>query len=136
MSAISVTLRGRRAAERLMVDAVIITRRAPLTYPDTTTDGDTGKVTPNLTTVYTGPCKVQAAAASGSPTQVGEAELMASQLELHLPMSVTGVSADDVATITASAVDPDLVGRKFTIRAPMHASFKTARRLPLQELSS
>ena len=131
MSATSVALRGRIAAEALMLDAVTITRAGT-----PTTNPDTGVVTPSLTTIYTGIAKVQAASASGSPENVGEAERMASQLVLHIPMSVTGVTADDVATITASALDPDLVGKVFTIRAPMHKSFATARRFPLQELSS
>lgn len=136
MSASLLTLRGRRRAEALMLDACTITRRAAPVYPDTTTDGDTGKVTPSVTTIYTGPCKIQAADAAGSPTRVGEAELVTSSLTLHLPMSATGVTADDIAAVTASLLDPDLAGKVFTIRAPDHKSFKTARRFPLQELSS
>ena len=46
------------------------------------------------------------------------------------------LDADDRATAVTAALDPDLAGRVFTIRAPMHKTYATARRLPLQELSS
>lgn len=132
MSAITAVIRGRIAAERLMQDAVVI-KRPPLVPA---TNPDTGEVTPAPTTIYTGIAKIQAGGASGSPESVGEAELTTSQLVLHIPFSVTGVTTDDVCTVTASLLDPDLVGKVFTIRAPMHKSFATARRFSVQELSS
>jgi hypothetical protein len=130
VSATSVTLRGRAKAESLMQDACTVKRSS------STSDPDTGVVTPTYTTVYSGRCKFQEAAASGSPQDVGQAERMVSQRQLHLPMSVTGPTADDIATCTSSVLDPDLVGKSFTVRAPMGGTFKTARRFPLQELSS
>lgn len=114
-----------------MVDEVLIEHLS-----GQTTDPDTGVITPTWTTVYSGKCKVAQAAASGSPENVGEATVMASELQLHLPISATGVTTDDRATVVTSTLDPDLAGRKFTIRAPMHKTYATARRLPLQELSS
>lgn len=131
MSATTAVLRGRAAAEALMVDSVLVERRT-----GETTDPDTGEVTPTWTTVYTGRCKFAQAAASGSPENVGEATVMVSELMLHLPITATGVTADDRATAVTAALDPDLAGRVFTIRAPMHKTYATARRLPLQELSS
>lgn len=131
MSATTALLRGRAAAEALMVDEVLVERRT-----GETTDPDTGRITPTWETVYSGKCKVAQAAASGSPQNVGEATVVASELVLHLPISATGVTTDDRATVTTSTLDPDLAGKKFTIRAPMHKTYATARRLPLQELSS
>jgi hypothetical protein len=130
MSATSVTLRGRAAAERLMLDTCTIQRTASLT-----TDPDTGVVTPTYTTVYTGKCKVQQQSPASAPTVVGEASVFVGQLELHLPMSVTGVQPDDLATITACPLDADLVGRTFRLRGPAHKSYLTARRYPVVEVA-
>src|SRR5215470_11396952 len=101
MSATTAILAGQRAAEALMLDQVLVERRT-----GETTDPETGRVTPTWTTVYSGPCKVQQAAADGSPENVGEATVMASSLVLHLPISATGVTADDRATITTATLDP------------------------------
>jgi hypothetical protein len=109
MSATSVTLRGRAAAERLMLDTCTIQRTASLT-----TDPDTGVVTPTYTTVYTGKCKVQQQSPASAPTVVGEASVFVGQLELNLPMSVTGVQPDDL---------------------PAHKSYLTARRYPVVEVA-
>lgn len=130
MSASSVLLRGRAAAEALMVDTCTVRRS---TY---VTDPDTGVRTPTITVVYTGRCKVQQRSAAASPTDVGEAELLASQLELHVPVSAAGIHADDVATMNTSVLDPDLPGQVFTIRGEAHKSFLTARRLVVEELNS
>lgn len=131
MSAASVLLRGRQRAEELMIDACVITRAT-----GSSTDGETGVVTPTTTTVYTGPCKVQQAATTGAPKDLGEASVQLQQLQLHIPASATGVQVDDVATITASSFDADLVGKKFTVRGAAHKSFLTARRLDVQEIGS
>ncbi|HEX2551113.1 MAG TPA: DUF6093 family protein [Nocardioidaceae bacterium] len=131
MSATSALLRGRVAAEALMLDTCTIRRVA-----SSTSDPDTGVKTPTYTTVYSGKCKVQQRSTAANPTDVGEAELLASQLELHIPVSATGVRADDVATIDTSVLDPDLAGQVFTIRGEAHKSYATARRLTVEELNS
>jgi len=131
MSATSITLRGRRSAEALMLDTCTITRTT-----GSTTEPDSGVVTPTTTQVYAGKCKVQQSAGEGSPKELGEASVQMTQLQLHVPMSATGVAVDDVATITAAALDPDLVGKRFTVRGPLRASLKTARRLSVQEVGS
>lgn len=126
-----VLLRGRAAAESLMVDACTIRRRT-----GESTDDDTGFVTPTYTTVYTGRCKVQQQSASASPSDVGQDNVLIGQLELHLPAATTGPQPDDQATITASVNDADLVGRTFKLRGRPHKSFLTARRFPLIEVTS
>lgn len=131
MSAISATLRGRAAAQRLMVDACVIKRQT-----GSSTDRDTGIITPTYTTIYTGICKVQAAAASAGPSILGEAEVLIAELQLHIPVSADTVQSDDIATITASVLDPKLVGRVFRIRALSHKTFLTARRFSLIEITS
>ncbi len=131
MSATSVTLRGRAAAEALMADAVTIQRRT-----GETTDPDTGVVAPTYATVYAGKAKVQAAQFSGSPSTVGEAELLIAQMQVHIPMSATGVTSDDLVTVTASALDPELVGKTFRVRGASHKSYLTARRYSVIEVTS
>jgi len=131
MSAVSAMLRGRTAAEALMVDTCTVTRP----NPNPTTDG-TGHVIKTYTAVYTGKCKVQRQQSVARPQLVAEAEVFISRLELHLPTSVTGVASDDIATITASAHDPDLVGRVFHVRELAHKSFQTARRYQIIEVTS
>jgi hypothetical protein len=127
--------RGRTAAEALMVDACTIQHRT-----GETTDGELGTVVPTYAQVYAGKCKVQRQSRSGeasaSPTDVGEAGLLIGRLEVHVPMAVTGVAADDVVTITASALDPALVGQVYTVRGVLEKSFATARRLAVIEVKS
>lgn len=129
MSALSAVLRGRALAESLMVDACTITRRDGTS----TTNPTTGAVTPNVTTVYTGKCRVQNRAPRTQDPAAGEAVWVEHLLELQLPMSVTGVRTGDVATITASVLDPDLAGRRLRVSVPVHKSHATARRLPCVE---
>jgi Family of unknown function (DUF6093) len=129
VSATSVTARGRVAAEANMLDACTVRRVT------NTSDPDTGAATPSYTAVYTGKCKVQQRAPAAAPTDVGEAAVFVGQLELHVPTSVTGPQPDDLVTVTACALDPDLVGRTFRLRGPSHKSFLTARRFPMAEVS-
>lgn len=132
MSAASVTTRGRAAAEALMLDACTIARTT-----GSSTDPDTGVVTPTTSTAYTGKCKVQQSKVPiGEPKDLGEASILVVHLEVHVPMSATGIQVDDVVTVTASALDPDLIGRRFTVRGVAHKSFLTARRLDVQEVDS
>jgi hypothetical protein len=135
MSATSAVLAGRRAAEALMVDTCTIRR-----VTGQATDDTTGKVTPTYSTIYSGKCKLQALGSQGQaparPHSIAEAQVFLQQIELHVPMSVTGVQADDLVTVTASSLDADLVGRTWHVRALSHKSFQTARRFGLEEVLS
>ena len=132
MSATSVTLRGQVAALALMQDACTVTR-----ITGTSTDPQTGVVTPTLATVYTGKCKIQQVVTGGlaRPALVGEAQFYQLPLHVHLPMTVTGVQVADKVTVTASVLDPDLVGRSFWVKELFHKSFATARRLGVEEVT-
>lgn len=112
-----------------MVDTCTITRRDGTS----TTDPNTGVVTPNVTTLYMGKCRVQNRAPRTQDPIAGEAVWVEHLLELQIPMSVVGVRTGDAATITASSLDPDLVGRKLRITVPIHKSHATARRMPCTE---
>lgn len=133
MSATSLTLRGRARAEALMVDACAIVRRT-----GQTTDDLTGAVTPTTTAVYSGACKVQTAGAGslGDRTDAGEVTRDVLRMELHLPVvGSETVARGDIVTITASALDPALVGRTLLIRDLVHKSYLTARRLVVEEVT-
>jgi hypothetical protein len=101
------------------------------------TDTDTGVVTPTYSTVYSGKCKVQQSTPASGPTDSGEAAVYVSQLQLHVPVNATTalIAPDDLATITACPLDSGLVGKAFHLRAPAHKSFATARRFPMIEIS-
>lgn len=131
MSATTATLRGRLAAEALMVDTCTVRRRT-----GESTDPDTGVVTPTYSTIYAGKCRIQQRAGIARPATVGEAEVFLSRLELHVPTSVTGIASDDIATVGASALDADLVGRVFHVRELAHKTFATARRYSIVEVTS
>ncbi|MEU4399777.1 DUF6093 family protein [Micromonospora orduensis] len=131
MSAAAVLVRGRAAAEALMVDACVIRRDAGTTY-----DPDTGYPTESTSEVYVGKCRVQQQSASAGDRDVGEAALLLLRLEVQLPMSVVGVRVDDVVEVTASVHDPDLPGRRFRVRELAHKTHATARRLGVEEVTS
>ena len=122
---------GRRAAEARMTDTCAITR-----VTGQTTDMDTGQVVDVTEPVYSGPCRVQQRSTVASRVDVGEASLLLVALELHLPVAAsTDVHAEDAVQIVTS-VDPDLVGKHFTVKQVAHKTDATARRLGIQEVTS
>lgn len=129
MSATSITLRGRTRAEALMVDTCTITR-----VVSTTTDADTGVVTPTYSTIYTGKCRLKLPVAVARPITVGSAQEFSQHPILSLPATTTGVQVDDILTITASLLMPSLVGRVFHVRAVPGQSHMTAARFEVMEL--
>lgn len=126
-------MRGRALAEQLMVDTCTVTR-----ITGESTNEDTGVVTPTTSTVYTGRCRVQQSqlGADSTPADPGEAYVRLVAFEMQLPMSVVGLRIGDVITITASALDPDLVGRAFNILGLAHKTHATARRIQVQEVAT
>jgi Family of unknown function (DUF6093) len=96
------------------------------------------QVTPTYATVYSGACRVQAAAANwAGPTDVAEAALRLASFELQLPViGSEGIEIDDRVTILTCLNDADLVGRKFTITGVSRKSHATTRKLPLLEVLS
>lgn len=136
MSASSITLRGRAAAERDMLDACTVKR-----LTGSVADPELATIAPTYSTIYptsgVGKCKVQQAAPATGPTVVGEAEVFLGQLQLHLPVTdaTAAVAPGDLVTITTCVLDASLVGKTFKLRGPAHKSFATARRFPMVEVS-
>lgn len=132
MSREAALTRGRAFAEQGMADQCQIRR-----VVSETTDPASGVITPTYTTIYAGPCRLQHGEAQArEQTNVGQQYLLMLVLELQLPMSVTGLQVDDQVTVTASALDADLVGRVFAIRDLFHKTHATSRRLRIQERTS
>lgn len=130
LNATGALLRGRAAAEALMVDACVIERKT-----GESTSTTTGVVTLTYTTLYTGKCRVQQ---RGTETRVednAEQYDRMLRLEVQLPMSVIGLSVDDRITVTASVNDADLVGRQVWIRHLAHKTHATARRVIAEEMT-
>lgn len=123
--------RGRAAAERLMVDTCIIDRRS-----GSVLDEDTGQYVDTYTTVYSGKCRIQVTDPGGRAADAGEQTSQIQSLVLQVPMTVSGVKVDDRVSLTASALDPDLVGRTFRVSDLMHKTHATARRLPVEEVAT
>jgi hypothetical protein len=115
-----------------MVDTCAIKRADPVA---TTVDPETGDITPAYTTVYTGNCRLKLPTAVARPLTVGEAQEFLQHPILSLPATTTGVEINDIVTITASALMPQLVGRVFHVRARPGQSHMTAARFEIMEVA-
>jgi hypothetical protein len=131
MSATTITLRGRIAAEALMVDTCTIKRAASFA-----TDPETGIATPTYSTIYTGKCRLKLPVAVARPVTAGQAQEFTQHPILSLPATTTGILVDDILTITASLLMPSLVGRVFHVRAVPGQSHMTAARFEVMEIMS
>jgi hypothetical protein len=130
MSIEAAIARGRAAAEALMVDACTIQR------PGTETTSATGVVTPSLTSIYAGKCRLQVRQQTGAGQNIGEAYVIVERLELQLPMTTPALMEGDVVTMTASTLDPLLPGKKYTVRDTLAKTHLTSRRVTVLEVTS
>jgi hypothetical protein len=129
VSAVGAALRGRQAAEALMVDACTVTRPG-----EPVTDPETGNVTPGSTFVYSGPCKVQQTISQASNPTAGGHSFTVQDSRVDFPVSAGPLEVSDTVTITASALDPQLVGRVFRVAELFHKSYATAQRTRVEEV--
>lgn len=113
-----------------MVDACTITRPSGTS----TFNPTTGQSTPGSpTAVYTGACRVKPRDNADRVVQFGQEAVSFWPYLVSVPMSVTGIALDDVVTVTASALDPALVGLVLRVREVLSGSHLTARRLSCEE---
>lgn len=85
--------------------------------------------------VYSGKCQIQVTdSINVQGENVGEQRITTERVTLKIPVSAPAVPINSVATITAVAPvsDPALVGRKYRVTGSHAATFKTARRLPVE----
>ena len=131
----SVTIAGRGFLVRsgALVDTCKIERQTGMTE-----DPNTGIGTPVYALLYTGACRIQAAAANwAGPSDVAEAALRLASFELQVPVLGTeGLRIDDRVTVLTCLNDADLVGRVFSITGVSRKSHATTRKLPLLAVES
>lgn len=122
MDAQAVTLRGRLAAEALMIDTCLVERSV-----GEVTDPVTGVVSEGWKTVYTGVCKVQGRQAQATSPVAGGHAFTVEQLMIHLPVSAQS-RLDDRVTIVSATMDPDLVVATFRLTELARGTYRTADR--------
>ena len=128
MTATSALLRGRAAAESLMVDECVITRPG-----EVVTDPDSGEVRNSAETVYAGKCKVQSKNSATASPEAGGAVFTVVSRQVHIPVDDNLVIKDgDVVTITAAA-QAIRVGKQYRVEGFTPDTFDTAFRLPVKE---
>ncbi|MGP9528584.1 DUF6093 family protein [Glutamicibacter sp. AOP5-A2-18] len=118
----AITLRGREAAESLMLDTGLVERSLGLV-----TDPVTAVVSEVWETVYTGKCKLQGRQAQASTPDAGGHAFTVEQLMVHLPVSAQSLPGDRV-TVLSSVMDPDLVGLKLRLTELGRGTYRTADR--------
>ena len=126
MTAASATLSGRAAAEALMSDACTVTRgTATQTF-----DPATGEyVTTPGAQVYSGPCRVKPRDNTDRVVEAGGQAVSLFPFVVSVPISATTFEVDDVVTVTASQLDPAMVGLVLRVKQIATGSHLTARRL-------
>ena len=138
MGAVQLTKRGRAAAERLMVASCEI--RKPSTFGELAPDTGLRPETPGALVYgpgvapHFGRCKVQTYEAHESTPDSGGHQYSVQRYSVHIPAAAE-VDVDDMVTITAAALDPNLVGRRYRIAGYLHKTFATANRLQVDEVT-
>lgn len=128
MSAESLALRGRLAAEALMIDACRITRGG-----DVVTDPDTGAVTRPRTEVYAGKCQVQSKGLAAATPNAGGATFTVVPSVIKIPANAAQVRDGDEVEVTASKLNTFTVGKVYRVEGFTPDTFDTAFRLPVKE---
>lgn len=130
VSADELTARGRRAAESLMTDVVLVSRASgrPVTDPVT------GVVSVPSVEVYEGIGRVQGRATEAK-TVDGVQVYILSDLTVQLPVSVEPV-VDDEVRVVESLTEPHLVGRTFRVKSAPRKSHATMTRCEAEEVAA
>ena len=122
----------RAEAESLMRDTCMITRIDPDGTP--VFNSDTGLyVDPLPLTVYTGKCRVKGNARFDHVVQAGGQPVTLYRFAVSVPVGSITFKVDDIVHVTASALDPAMVGLNLRVRQPEFGSQITARRLGCEE---
>jgi len=122
--------RGRRAAERLMVDECLITRPGA-----TVTDPDTGQVTNEPgEQVYSGKCEVKTKDTVAAKPEAGEHSFTVVARVVKIPANSADVADGDVVTLTATRHTAFTVGKQYKVDGFTPDSLETASRLPVEEI--
>lgn len=140
MSVLAALASGQRAAEALMTDSGIMRRPSGRAAQDPVTGsqgpGFTDLFTLTADPVYGGGAKIQTRNLVTRDVEAGGRTTVTVRVELHIPISAPAVMVGDVWEHTAvgEGSDPQLVGRKFRVTAPVGKSKATARRFEVEEI--
>lgn len=116
-----------------MVDACTIAHPRP--QSEWTVNETTGVLTPTYATAkYTGRCKVQTSEPQESTSEAAGATFTVQRYSVHIPVGSCVPVVDDVVTITAAALDANLVGRQYRVVALLNKTAATAYRLSVKEV--
>lgn len=133
MSAASATLAGRRAAERLMLDAGTASRPTG----GTTYDPEMQTEVPAADPLFDSRCKIQARSLVVRTEEVGGRTAATIRLELHLPVDTDALQAGDLWTVTAPhALSTVPAGTVYRVSGPAEGSLATARRYEIERVTS
>lgn len=129
--AAGITRFGRSQAEALMQSTCEITR-----VTGTTVDPATGLEVKTTEVVWSGVCRLRYPYVRPQQVLADGQQLSKNRGILWVPVEGTGgIAADDVATITASDLDPDSVGMKLRVESQFAETHATSRRLPIEVMS-
>lgn len=131
MSAESITLRGRAAAERLMTDTLTITRASG----EPVTDPETFEVTYPRTGVYAGKGRIQSRDTDAEAVTQGAQDFTLGDSIVQVPVSVP-LAVDDEVLVTASQTDPLMVDRVFRVVVIPRKTHATMVRAGVEEVTS
>lgn len=132
MSAESAAVRGRKAAEKRMVDACIIRRGG-----DPVVDESTGAVTEGVgEVIYSGKCEVKTTSTVASSPDAGGHSFVEVSRVVKIPMNAADVRDDDEVELTASLLNSFTVGKKYRVEGFTPDTFETAARLSVKENTS
>ncbi|MCT9624289.1 hypothetical protein HWD94_04015 [Pseudarthrobacter equi] len=121
--------RGRRAAERLMVDECLIARPGAAV-----TDPDTGNVTNEPgRTIYEGKCEVKSKETVAANPEAGEHSFTVVARVIKIPANAADVADGDVVTLTVTRHNAFTVGKQYKVDGFTPDSLETASRLPVKE---
>lgn len=129
MTLTPLVIRGRAAAEELMLDECIVHRQG-----DLVTDMETGAVTRSRTVVYEGKCKLQQTLAQSRTSVGGEHEFTVQDIRWDTPVGSGPFRVDDLVTMTAAELDGQLVGREYRVAGRFNKSAATAQRIRVEEV--
>jgi hypothetical protein len=132
VTASSVLVRGRAAAERLMVDTCLIRRSA-----GKVTDPETGQQVVTWIDVYEGKCQVQQVDKEDRAQDLAAAHVVVLRRTVKLPVAASaGVREGDQTRILTCVHDPDMADRVFMVKAEHAKTYATARRVSVEEVTS
>lgn len=123
---------GRRAAERLMVTTVTVTR----TSGTPIFDEETGEYITPTVTVYDGKARIRQRNLTAADAEAAGQLLVTQLLTLYLPFTAPGdIGTGDVVTVTGNPLDPDLIGTEYRITGTAGETAATARRFEIERTS-